>query len=465
MEPRITNMPLDLVASDGLGLALLVLGAGACVPLGSALRRLGEAGGGYKAKVLASAVFVSGRRPEDVLAADVRFDDYLILRLFRASVDLARKRVTVRFLGLLTPRTAVFRPGLGCALAGGRPPRVAGPVELPAGSGQPGPWETAEASAALKRLVDAGFSEPDPNKLRRTRALLVVKDGRLVAEAYAPGFSKETPFCGWSMSKSVLALLVGAAAGRGLLRTSDRALLPEWAGPGDPRGAVTLEDLLRMRSGLAFDETYADPLSDVTQSLFALPDSAAAAAAKPLLYPPGTWWKYASGTSNIVSKVLRRALERGGLDYHRFPREALFGPLGMGTALFETDAAGTFVGSSFVYAAARDWARLGRLCLQDGVWEGRRLLPEGWVKFLSTPTPQSVGDCYGAHWWTKVAREMGGDSEAARRLPPAFHAFGHEGQCLSVVPSAKLVVVRLGLSVKVDAWNHAEFLDSLLKAI
>ncbi len=286
-----------------------------------------------------------------------------------------------------------------------------------------------------------------------------------MAEAYAPGFAAETPLCGWSMSKSVMALLVGAAAGRGLLSVGDKALLPEWSGPGDPRAALTLEDLLRMRSGLAFDETYADPLSDVTQTLFAMPDSGAAAAAKGLVYPPGSTWKYASGTSNIVSRVLRRALARGGLDYHRFPREALFGPLGMGTALFETDAAGTFVASSFVYAAARDWARLGQLCLEDGVWEGRRLLPEGWVRFLSTPTPQSVGDCYGAHWWTKVAREMGGDTPAAQRLPPAYHAFGHEAQCLSVVPSRRVVVVRLGLSVKVDAWNHAEFLDRLLNVL
>lgn len=451
--------------ADGLCLALfLLLAAGAAAAL-RALDRLGKAGGGYKAKVLASAVFVSGRRPEDVLAADVKLDDYLILRLFRASVDAARRRVTVRFLGVFTPRTALFRPGLGCALATGCPPRLAGPAEVPAGSGEPGPWERAETPPALKRLVESAFAEPDPKKLRRTRALLVVQDGRLVAEAYAPGFDARTPLCGWSMSKSVLALLVGAAAGRGLLKPSDTSLLPEWSGPGDPRAALTLEDLLRMRSGLAFDETYANPLSDVTQTLFAMPDSAAAAAAKGLLYPPGTYWKYASGTSNIVSKVLRRALERGGLDYHRFPREALFGPLGMGTALFETDAAGTFVGSSFVYAAARDWARLGQLCLADGVWEGNRLLPEGWVKFLSAPTPQSVGDCYGAHWWTRVARELGGDSPAAQRLPPAYHAFGHEGQCLTVVPSRKLVVVRLGLSVKVDAWNHAEFLDALLGAL
>lgn len=268
------------------------------------------------------------------------------------------------------------------------------------------------------------------------------------------------------MSKSVLALLVGAAAGRGRLKTSDTALLPEWSGPGDPRGALTLEDLLRMRSGLVFDETYADPLSDVTQSLFALPDSGGAAAAKPLEAPAGSYWRYASGTSNIVSKVLRRALERAGEDYHRFPREALFGPLGMGTALFETDAAGTFVGSSFVYAAARDWARLGQLLLQDGVWEGKRVLPEGWARFVSTPTPQSPDGCYGAHWWTKVAREMGGGTEAAARLPAdAFHAFGHEAQCLTVIPSRKLVVVRMGLSVRVDAWNHAEFLDALLRVV
>lgn len=455
-------MPLDLLASDGLGLALLLGGAAGLAALHWAARRLAEAGGGYKAKVVASAVFVSGRRAEDALAADVTFDDYWILRFFRASVDEARKRVTVRALGLFHPRTAIYRPGLGCALATGCPPRLSGPAEVPAGDGRPGPWETSPTPPELRRLVDAAFTEPDPKKLRRTRALLVVKDGKLVAEAYAPGFSAHTPLCGWSMSKSVLAVLVGA----GGLKPSDVALLPEWSGPGDPRGSMTLEDLLRMRSGLAFDETYANPLSDVTQSLFALGDSGGYAAAKPLEASAGSSWRYASGTSNIVSRVLRRALEKAGVDYHRFPRQALFGPLGMGTALFETDAVGNFVGSSFVYAAARDWARLGQLLLQDGVWDGKRILPEGWVRFISTPTPQSPDGCYGAHWWTKVAREMGGGSEAAARLPAdAFHAFGHEAQCLTVIPSRKVVVVRLGLSVRVDAWNHAEFLDSVLKTI
>lgn len=459
-------MPWDLSAANGLFLALLLAAAAALAALFGALRRIAAAGGGYKAKVLASAVFVSGRRPSDVLAADVCLDDFWILRLFRASVDEARKRVTVRFLGLFSPRTALYRPGLGCALAAGCPPRLSAPAAVPAGSGEPGPWETVEPSPALKALVQSAFTEPDPGKLRRTRALLVVSDGRLLAEAYAPGIAPATPLCGWSMSKSVLALLVGAAVGRGLLKLSDAALLPEWCGPGDPRARITLEDLLRMRSGLAFDETYADPFSDVVQSLFALPDAAAAAAARPLEAAPGTLWRYASGTSNIVSRVLRRALERAGADYHRFPREALFGPVGMGTALFETDAAGTFVGSSFVYAAARDWARLGQLVLADGVWDGRRVLPEGWARFISTPTPQSPEGCYGAHWWTKVAREMGGDCAAAGRLPAdAFHAFGHEAQCLTVVPSRRLVVVRLGLSVKVDAWNHAEFLDGVLAVI
>ncbi|TBR25739.1 serine hydrolase [bacterium] len=457
-------MPLHLLAVDGLGLGLLLVAAAGLSVLACALRRVAEAGGGYKAKVLASGVFVSGRRWQDLLAADVKLDDYFILRFFRASLDPARKRVTVRALGLFHPRTAVHRPGLGCALAAGCPPRLSGPAEVPAGDGKPGPWETLPTPPEVERLVTAAFGEPNPAKLRRTRAVLVVEDGKLLAEAYAPGITAEMPLCGWSMSKSVLALLVGAAQGRGFLKTSDSALLPEWSGPGDPRGTLTLEDLLRMRSGLAFDETYANPLSDVTQTLFALPDSGGAAAAKPLEKAPGTEWRYASGTSNIVSRVLRRALERAGEDYHRFPRAALFGPLGMGTALFETDAAGTFVGSSFVYAAARDWARLGQLLLQDGVWEGRRVLPEGWVKFLSTPTPQSPNGCYGAHWWTKVAREMGGESPAALAVPAdAFHAFGHEAQCVSVIPSRKLVVVRLGLSVKVDAWNHAEFLEALLK--
>jgi hypothetical protein len=137
----------------------------------------------------------------------------------------------------------------------------------------------------------------------------------------------------------------------------------------------------------------------------------------------------------------------------------------MSSAVFEQDASGTFVGSSFVFATARDWARFGLFHLQDGVWDGHRLLPEGWVKLVTTPTPQAPHGRYGAHWWLKLSKELGGETPAAEKIPAdAFHALGHEGQCLSVIPSLGLVVVRLGLSIDITAWDHAAFLADLIEA-
>jgi CubicO group peptidase (beta-lactamase class C family) len=296
--------------------------------------------------------------------------------------------------------------------------------------------------------------------------VVVISSGRLVGELYASGFTPDMPLAGWSMNKSALSALVGSLVAEGLISPTDRDLLPAWRAPNDPRRAIALDDLLRMRSGLRFDEVYTDPLSDVTQMLFASPDAAAYAASRPLLHPPGTVWAYSSGTSNIVSSILRLALKDRPRDYESLPRRALFDPLGMRTAIMEPDASGTFVTSSFMYASARDWAKLGQLFLQRGEWGGRQILPKTWVDYCLQPTPQSRGGCYAAHWWRKLSREFGGESPAALRIPAdAFHAMGHEGQVLSVVPSRGVVVVRLGLSVHGDAWNHAEFLVSVLDAL
>jgi CubicO group peptidase (beta-lactamase class C family) len=256
---------------------------------------------------------------------------------------------------------------------------------------------------------------------------------------------------------------VGVLVGEGRLSLGDRELMPAWLAP-DPRAAITLEDLLRMRSGLAFSEEYANLASDVIEMLFNRDDAAAYAASRPLSAPPGTAWSYASGMTNILSAIARRRI--GDADYPSWPRHALFGPIGMHSAVMEPDASGTFVASSFMLATARDWARFGQLFLQDGVWEGRRVLPDGWVRFCTTPTPQSPTGIYGAHWWLGLKPELGGGTAAAARLPgDAFFAVGHEGQVLTVIPSRRLVVVRLGLSIYVDAWNHASFLSDVLDAV
>ena len=312
--------------------------------------------------------------------------------------------------------------------------------------------------------MDAAFTEPAPRKPCRTRAVLVLHDGAIVAERYAQGFGPDSALPGWSVTKSVLSALVGILVEEKRLSLEDKALLPEWRFPDDQRAAISVEDLLRMRSGLAFSEIYSDPRADVTQMLYASSDMAAFAANKPLSAPPGTTWRYSSGTTNILSRIVRQTV--GEREYHAFPRRALFGPLGMNSAVLESDAAGTFVGSSYMFATARDWARFGQLYLEDGDWRGRRILPAGWVRFGATPTPQSPDGCYGAHWWLKVPRELGGETEAASRIPrDAFFGLGHEGQSLTVIPSRRLVVVRLGLSIYVDAWNHARFIAAVVQAL
>jgi hypothetical protein len=418
------------------------------------LTSLVAVGCSYKAKALASALFVSGLDPDPERAPEIADEAYWLMRMFRARVDRKEKTVTVSFFGL-QPRTAVYRPGLGATLTPSPlppPPAWKAPADAV-------PLPHAEL-AALAPILDAAMTEPDLRRLRRTRAVVVLRDGVIVGERYAPGITAATPLNGWSMTKSVTGALIGTLVAEGRLRLADKHLLAEWSEKGDPRGEISLEDLLRMSSGLRFSEIYADTSSDVTRMIFNCYDAAGFAASRPLEAPPGTVWKYTSGTSNILSLIARRVV--GEKDYLAWPRRTLFDPLGMASAIFEPDAAGTFVGSSFLFATARDWARFGLLYAEGG----RRLLPEGWVRFATTATPLAPDGKYGAHWWLKLSKELGGETPNAARIPAdAFHALGHEGQCVTVIPSRRLVIVRLGLSIDITAWDHAAFLAGLLDAL
>ena len=262
----------------------------------------------------------------------------------------------------------------------------------PAGVAWPtGEWPEGELPTGvhLEDLLDDAFDPEGP--LRQTYAVVVVHRGRLVTERYGgaipqwdkPGkpVGRETPLLSWSMAKSALHAVVGMLVDDGRLALGSPVPVPEWRAPDDPRHSITLEDLLSMRDGLAFTEEYEDPdTSDVLQMLFGRgsADMAAFAADRPLAAPPGTRFNYSSGTSNIVSGIVARELGPGE-PYRRFLDERLFGPLGMTTASATFDEAGTWVAASYVYATARDFARFGLLYLRDGLWDGRRLLPEGWV--------------------------------------------------------------------------------------
>ncbi len=449
---------------------LLTTGVGYSAYLLSQIVPVGTA---YAAKTLCSWVFVSSRPVSDVIREDVLADNHPLLRLVRPAVDKGRRVATATFLGL-AQRDAEYHPKLGCTLSIGASAKALSSADIGATSraevkraedlpvGEPGPGMDA---VKLQAAVESAFAEPDAARLKRTRALVVVYDGHIVAERYAPGFSAATPMPGWSMTKTTAAVLIGTLVRSGRLSVGQKALLPEWSSDGDPRAEITLDQLLRMTSGLHFTERYGDPGADVALMLFARADGAGYAIDKPLDAVPGTRWQYSSGTSNILSKLIHQAVNGSEQDYLEFPRHALFDPIGMHSAIIEPDASGTFVMSSYMYATARDWARLGQLLLQDGVWGGTRMLPEGWVKYMTMLTPQSTRKDFGAHIWIKVTPPFNSLVVPPPDLPPdAFHAVGYEGQFVSVVPSRRLVVVRLGLSRGDHVWDHEMFLARLLEA-
>ena len=434
-----------------LAVGVLLLAAGVYVV------RVASILAAYKAKMLCSEVLLAHRDPRAVLA-ELEVDDLAALRYISASVDPSAHTAMASLAGLVR-HEAVYRDQRGCVL-----PFASTQIRTPS-SDRDG-FESAdtlvsETNHALDPVLDRAFAEPNPQRPRRTRAVVVVQDGRIVAERYASGFTSQTPLIGWSMTKTVINALVGILVKEGRLAIDRPAPIPEWQAASDPRHMITLDQLLRMSSGLEFDESAWNPVSDVTVMLLGRPDAGFYAASKSLAAAPGTTWQYSSGTTNIISRALRAVINDDAM-YAEFPPRALFDKIGMSSALIETDASGAFIGSSFGYATARDWARLGMLYVNDGVWEGQRILPEGWVAYTRTPAPADPLKRYGAHVWLKVADEYSGDAV----LPAdAFHAIGHAGQFVTMIPSANLVVVRLGLTRYPDAWDHTAFVRDILMAL
>ena len=443
---------------------LLVLVAVAATYIG---RTAAPVATGYAAKIVCSGHFVSGRTPRDVQGD---LPDNPLTPFIRTATDDSESTTTANLFGVWST-TAWFTNGNGCTLADDHPgftehdaspPRDA---EWPAGdtvSAEPG----VSDPAALASALDDAFSEadaspdasPDAPPVKGTRAVVVVHEGRIVAERYAEGFDADTPLLGWSMSKSIASAAVGRLVGQGVLSLDDDELVAAWE---DDRAAITVDQLLHMASGLEFEEIY-DVGTTATEMLFTPGSTAAVAAAQPLVAEPGTRWSYSSGTSNILCEVARDA---GGFEGPEMIDELIFDPLGMDSAVMEPDATGLPVCSSFTYATARDWARFGLLYARDGMWMGERLLPEGWVDYTTTPVALDNELPYGAHWWLNTG------ADGTMRMPTvpadAFWASGNEGQQVVVIPSEDLVVVRLGLSIGYDgiAWGLEPLLQGVLTAI
>jgi CubicO group peptidase (beta-lactamase class C family) len=319
------------------------------------------------------------------------------------------------------------------------------------------PWPTREwPTGAPGRGIDVARLEGSLTRavrdrvtpeLGETHAVVVVHRGVLIAERYGPGIRADQTLRSWSIAKSILHALLGILVRDGRLDVDAPAAVPEWADPADPRRRITVDQLLRMSSGLGYLEDYDDELSDVRQMLFGAgrEDMARYAATRPLVADPDTEFRYASGQSLILSRILGDIVGGGADGCRAFMRRELFDPIGMTSAAPRFDAAGTFIGSSYVFATARDFARFGLLYLRDGVWEGRRILPEGWVDRARTPTPTAPLRDYGSHFWIPAG------------LPGAFSANGFEGQRILIVPAHDLIVVRLGrspaeLALGLQAW-------------
>ena len=435
---------------------------------------------GFIAKVVCSNVFLGGVTPEQALAD---LPDEPVARLVRTRVDADARAVTAA-VPLVTARRAEYRDGLGCTLtpAANAPAANSPAADAPAST----PLQTARSSSTelwplgervdidasnvdvdldrLNAAIDDAFAEPDPATPRRTRAIVVVHGGRIIAERYADGYGPDNRFTGWSMTKSVTSALVGILTARGALDIDDAELRPEWRRPDDPRGGITLHHLLTMSSGLGFDESYT-PSGAATRMLFDSHDAAAVAAASPLVHEPGSKWSYSSGTTNIVSSLVRTSFSTER-EHVAFAREALFDPIGMSSAVMEPDPSGTFVGSSFMYATARDWARFGLLYLRNGMWGGERILPEGWVDYTVTPAPAAPRGQYGAHWWLNAGTSEDSTARTWPDLPrDLFYASGFEGQYVVVIPSHDLVVVRLGVTQDDRAWSLGTFLRDVIASV
>jgi CubicO group peptidase (beta-lactamase class C family) len=282
-----------------------------------------------------------------------------------------------------------------------------------------------------------------------TYALIVVKSGVVVYERYSADTNGTYLQYSWSMAKSITHALVGILVRDGRLDIHAKADVPEWKKPGDPRREITLDQLLRMSSGLSFVEDYVDgAVSDVIPMLASTGrhDMGGFAAAKPLAHAPGTFWNYSSGTTNIICRILRDVVGDGPTGMLAFMQRELFEPIGMKSPLPKFDTSGTFVGSSYCLAIPQDFARFGYLYLRDGVWDGRRILPEGWVDYARTCIHHDAEGAYGAHWWVKYGT-------------PWFFASGYDGQRTLVAPDRDVVIVRCGRTPRAEVqyvWDRVE---------
>ncbi|MEX2579213.1 MAG: serine hydrolase [Verrucomicrobiales bacterium] len=427
---------------------------------------------------LSSGLWVVGRSyqrtPEEVVAEDIAPFSYFGWEPdFQYEVDEEKRMVTVTAPGAPS-RSARYTGDQGSVILPRgeedvffEPVRV--PRSLPDAAKQDWPMGDVGATEPVPEGVDAqavnaaldwAMEQEDQN----TRAFVVAYDGKIIGERYAPGWTKDTPQISWSQGKSITATLVGILVQRGLLEIDQAAPIEGWQGEGDPRSQIRIRDLLQMSSGLDFDNLgfKGEKLTTENQHMRVYFDSIDVlehAISPPLEVPPGTRYSYLNSDPLSLGKIIRDTVEAQGEDYLTFPQRALFDRIGARSPVLETDAWGNFILSGYDYLSARDWVRFGQLYLQDGVWQGERILPEGWTEFVRTPAPADEKENYGGMFWLNRAPRM-------ERVPKdAYWASGFMGQVTMVIPSRNLVVVRLGPSPGGVYPYLDETIARILKAI
>ena len=401
---------------------------------------------GFSSKSVASGHFIDGR---DLLMIEQGDNDIDKVNWATNAINNEEKFVASTVYGL-KERKAIYREGLGATLIN-NDFDVTKPYEVPRrtqlNTNLPFPYGNLETKDTVFDNIDydklqetiASAFDKKGQKKKRTRSVIVLYKGKIIAENYDIGFNKNSKILGWSMTKSLTATYFGILQKQGKIDIMKPAPIAEWK--KDERSKITINDLLHMNSGLEWEEDYTK-ISDVTKMLFQAEDMSRCQLEKPAKFKPNSHWNYSSGTTNLLSGILRKQFNTHQ-EYLDFWYSALIDKIGMNSMIVETDMAGNFVGSSYGWATTRDWAKFGLLYLHKGNWNGEQLFDESWAKYVATPTNTSNGQ-YGAHFWLNAG---GVYPDVPRDM---YRCSGFQGQMVFIIPSLDLVVVRMGLSEDFD---------------
>ena len=401
---------------------------------------------GFSAKSVASGHFIDHRSQEIIEKGD---NDIEMITLASNKIDEKRKFATASVYGL-KERKAIYREGLGATLINDafdvskpyevpKRTKINNNLSFPYGNNEPKDTFLSNIDYTKLEKALANAFDKKGQKNKRTRSVLVIYKDKIIAEKYDTGFNKNSKILGWSMTKSITATMFGILQKQEKIDINKPAPISEWA--NDERSKITIANLLQMNSGLEWEEDYTK-ISDVTQMLFLAEDMTQSQINKPLVGKPNATWNYSSGTTNLLSGILRKQFKTHQ-EYLDFWYTNLIDKIGMNSMIVETDMAGNYVGSSYSWATTRDWAKFGLLYLHKGNWNGEQLFDESWAKYVATPTKGSKKD-YGAHFWLNAGGKFPDVSK------DMFYCSGYQGQMIAIFPSKDLVIVRMGLSEDFD---------------